>query len=135
MAIRRMCWACWIHKFTNTHSEYVMLIAFSLQPCLQECASMLYLYVHCLVCWCTARIILKGFVVLNNIRVCVMDSIKDVRRGSCNHCCIGKVISVTYCVCVCGRVREALVIQYAVRMRHIVIYGMSGSTVFYHIIS
>jgi len=39
--IRRMCIACWIIKATDTHSYYVMLIAFPLQKWLRERASML----------------------------------------------------------------------------------------------
>jgi len=31
MTIRRMRIACWIPKATNTHSQYVILIAFTLQ--------------------------------------------------------------------------------------------------------
>jgi hypothetical protein len=31
--------ACWIPKATNTHSEFLILIAFSLQKWLHECAS------------------------------------------------------------------------------------------------
>jgi len=41
--IRRMHIACWITKGTNTHSEYVILIAFPLQHWLQECALILRL--------------------------------------------------------------------------------------------
>jgi hypothetical protein len=42
--------ACWIPKATSTHSEYVILIAFSLPQWLHERASMLrYTYVACLV--------------------------------------------------------------------------------------
>jgi hypothetical protein len=33
--------ACWIHKVTNTHSEYVILIALPLQQQLHERASLL----------------------------------------------------------------------------------------------
>jgi hypothetical protein len=44
MTIRRMCIACWIPKATNTNSEYVIFIAFPLQQCLHERASIL-LYV------------------------------------------------------------------------------------------
>jgi hypothetical protein len=33
--------ALWVSKTTNTHSEYVKLIAFPLQQWLRECASML----------------------------------------------------------------------------------------------
>jgi len=40
----------------------------------------------------------------------------------CNHCCCGKAIAITYSGCV----SVALVIQHAVRMRRIVICGLSG---------
>ena len=46
MTIWHMCITCWITKATNTHSEYVIRIAFPQQHFLQECASMLC--VHCL---------------------------------------------------------------------------------------
>ena len=49
---------------------------------------------------------------------------------SCNHCCGGKGLSITYSECVSG----ALIIQRTMRMRHIVICCLSGSTVFFHII-
>ena len=42
--------ACWILKATETHSEYVILIVFSLQQWLHESASMLrYMYITCIV--------------------------------------------------------------------------------------
>jgi hypothetical protein len=42
----RMRFACWITKATDTHSEYVILIAFPPQQWLRERASMLrYTYV------------------------------------------------------------------------------------------
>ena len=46
---RRMRFASWITKATNTHSEYVVLTAFPLQQWLRERVSCL-LYVHCLSC-------------------------------------------------------------------------------------
>ena len=47
---RRMLFAWWITKVTDTHSEYVTLISFLLQQWLQERASMLcYTYIACLV--------------------------------------------------------------------------------------
>ena len=47
----RMRIACWIPKATNTHSEYVILIAFPLQQWLNERASVLrYTYIACTVC-------------------------------------------------------------------------------------
>ena len=48
--IWRMCLALWITKATNTHAEYVILIANLLQEWLNERASMLhYMYTACLV--------------------------------------------------------------------------------------
>ena len=54
---------------------------------------------------------------------------RRVRLRSCR----GKTISVTYSEYVC--VRVVLVIQHAVRMRHIVVYVLSGPTIFLHIIT
>jgi len=40
----------WITKATNTHSEYEIITAFTLQQWLHECASLLrYIYTACLV--------------------------------------------------------------------------------------
>jgi hypothetical protein len=44
----------------------------------------------------------------------------EARSG--NHFCRGKAISITYSECVCA----ALVIQHAMRMRHIVTCDLSG---------
>jgi hypothetical protein len=41
MAVWHMHIACWIPKSTYTHSEYVLFIAFPLQQCLHERASVL----------------------------------------------------------------------------------------------
>jgi len=50
MTTWRMRIADWITKATNTHSEYVKRIAFPLQQCLYESASVLgYTYTACLV--------------------------------------------------------------------------------------
>ena len=50
MTIRRMRFACWIPRATNTHSEYVILIGFLLQQWSHEHASMLgYTYIACLI--------------------------------------------------------------------------------------
>jgi len=59
--IRRMRFACWITKATDTHSEYIICIAFSQQEWLRERASKLrytYAFITCLVyletksnCW------------------------------------------------------------------------------------
>ena len=41
---------CWIHKFKNVHSEYVLPIVFPLPQWLHERSSMLrYMYIPCLV--------------------------------------------------------------------------------------
>jgi hypothetical protein len=47
MAIRGTRIACWLTKASNTHSEYVILVAFVLQQWLHERASILRLHVHC----------------------------------------------------------------------------------------
>jgi hypothetical protein len=48
--IRRMRFACWMTKATNTYSEYVILIAFPRQEWLRERSSMLrYTHIACLV--------------------------------------------------------------------------------------
>ena len=49
----------------------------------------------------------------------------------CNRCCSGRVISITYCECVF----VALSIQHAMSMSRIVIHGLPGSSVFFHVIS
>jgi hypothetical protein len=56
---------------------------------------------------------------------------RNTEACSCYHCCSGKAISTTYSECVF----IALVLQHAMRMRHTVIRGLSGSTIFFHIIS
>jgi hypothetical protein len=48
--IWRMCFACWINKATNTHSQYVTLIALEVPQWLHEHASVLrYTYIACLI--------------------------------------------------------------------------------------
>jgi L,D-peptidoglycan transpeptidase YkuD (ErfK/YbiS/YcfS/YnhG family) len=53
-----------------------------------------------------------------------------LRRVRCNHCWSGKAISITYS----EFVSVALGTQHAMRMRHIVILRLPGSTVFFHIL-
>jgi len=55
----------------------------------------------------------------------------NVGARSHNHCCSGKAKIITYCECVF----VALGIQHAMHMCHIVFCGLSGSTIFSHIIS
>ena len=49
---------------------------------------------------------------------------------SCNYCCRGKVTNISYS----ESLSVALGIQRAKRMRHIVIGGLPGDTIFFHII-
>ena len=51
MTMWRMRIACWILKAKNTHSEYIILLAFPLQQWLRERASMLqFTYIACHLC-------------------------------------------------------------------------------------
>jgi hypothetical protein len=57
MTVWRMSIACWITMATNTHSEYIIIIAFPLQQWLRNRASMLrYTDIACHV-YCTSNII------------------------------------------------------------------------------
>jgi hypothetical protein len=48
--MRRMRFACWITKSTNTHSQYEIFIAFPRQKLLHESTSVLrYIHIACLV--------------------------------------------------------------------------------------
>jgi len=73
--IWRMRFAMWITKATDTHSEYVILIAFSPQQWLRERASVVSLYVHCLSCVfseCNSLLTNRFFYLPNGIcRTCV----------------------------------------------------------------
>jgi hypothetical protein len=48
--IRRMRFACWVTNATDTHSEYVILIAFTRQKIVKATRLNVTLYVHCLPC-------------------------------------------------------------------------------------
>ena len=54
-----------------------------------------------------------------------------IKVRSRNHSCLGKVISIKHF----QRKYVALVVQDAMRMRHVVICGLFGSTIFFHIIT
>ena len=53
----------------------------------------------------------------------------NIQARSYNHSCSGKAVSITKCMFV------DLGIQHAFHVCHIVICGLSGSTIFWHIIS
>ena len=66
--IRRMRIACWITTATDTHSEYVILIAFPLQPWLRERAPLLlYPHIVCLVTQAELKILLHIFLSLASV--------------------------------------------------------------------
>jgi hypothetical protein len=48
--IRRMRFACWMIKATDTHPKYAILIAFPQQQWICERTTMLHLYLYCLSC-------------------------------------------------------------------------------------
>jgi hypothetical protein len=52
---------------------------------------------------------------------------RNTEALSCDHCCRGKAISITYS----DYVYLALGIHHAMRIRHIVTCGLPGSTVFF----
>jgi hypothetical protein len=56
---------------------------------------------------------------------------QEIEAHSCNHCCSGKAICIAYSECV----SVALGIQHAISMRHVIICGLSGSTIVFHLIS
>jgi hypothetical protein len=56
---------------------------------------------------------------------------RKIEARSCNHCCSAKSISITYSECVF----VALVIQHAIRIRHIFICGLPESAILLHIVS
>ena len=56
---------------------------------------------------------------------------RNIEAPSCNHCCNGKAISITYS----EYAYLALGIQHAMLIRHIVSCGLSGSTIFFYTLS
>jgi hypothetical protein len=66
-----------------------------------------------------------------SLRPSMYISRKTETRCSRNHCYHAKANSITYSECVF----VALGIQHEMRLRHIVICGLCGSTIFLHVIS
>jgi hypothetical protein len=56
---------------------------------------------------------------------------RNIQVRSCNNWCSGKGIGITYSKCA----SVALVIQHEMRIRRVVIRGLTRSTIFFHIIS
>jgi len=54
----------------------------------------------------------------------------NIQVHSCNHCCSGKAIGITYS----ESAFVTLGIQHAMHMRHSAICGVSSSTIFYYIV-
>jgi hypothetical protein len=87
MTIRYMRNACLILKATDTHSEYVILIAFPLQQWLHVCASVLcYMYSACLVLnmnWFTHQRDRNSFCLLqySEVMACLPDVVKKSTSG------------------------------------------------------
>ena len=55
----------------------------------------------------------------------------NTKARACNHYCTGKAIGITYSECL----PIALGIQREMRMRHVVICDLSGSTIFFPTLS
>jgi hypothetical protein len=109
MIIWRMGIACWIPKAKNTHSQYVILVAFPLQQWLQERASILrYTYIARLVKKChnpichTVR--LKDISVLLHITTLV--SVTKSWSPKCHVSLSFRIIpSITVIVCVTMQIK------------------------------
>ena len=56
---------------------------------------------------------------------------RNIEARSCNHSCREIANNITYSECVL----VALFMQHAILMRHINLRGLSGSTIFFHIVS
>jgi len=71
---------------------------------------------------------------LENFRpmdLCSTECTCDTELPSCNHCCKGKAVSVTYS----ASVFIAVGIQYVICVPHIVICDVSGCAEFFHVLS
>jgi hypothetical protein len=66
ITIRRMLITCWIPKATNTHSYYVIFIAFPMVTMVARPHLNVILYVHCLFCFVSRRILITFHVITFN---------------------------------------------------------------------
>jgi hypothetical protein len=55
--------------------------------------------------------------------------LRNIEARSCNRCCSGKAVSITYSECVF----VALGVQHAVRMRHVIFCSLCDCTVSFHV--
>ena len=117
MTVWRMRITCWISKAIDIHSDYVIRIAFLLYKCIHERVVPFNSYVWLpFVGQLYEEITRHPAYVYSNIEV-----------RSCNNYCSLKAISITYS----EFVFLALGIHHAVR--RVVIYGLLGCTIFFHI--
>ena len=61
----------------------------------------------------------------------VLYACRNAEVRSCNQCCSGKAMSITYCECECVK----FVLKYAMRKCHVVMYSLPHGTIFFPIIS
>jgi hypothetical protein len=50
ITVRRMRTACWVHKATDSHSEYVIIVAFPQKECTNVPNCYVHAFIVCLVC-------------------------------------------------------------------------------------
>ena len=100
MTIWLISLACWIPKATNTHSEYVILIALPLKQWLHKSASMLrYMYIASLVVnenWC---LMINLWESTKGVRVCILNRRCKIKE-SCDYSlsfCFISVIWIALC--------------------------------------
>jgi hypothetical protein len=87
MTIWRMCIACWIPKAKDTHSEYVIRNALTLQKYLHERASMLrYTYIACLEMYWVCALVIIGSIVKHTAEGKYFKDLTGLLREITNQC-------------------------------------------------